>query len=500
MIQGTASHVGKSVLTAAFCRILKRKGYSVAPFKAQNMSNNSYVTKDGGEMGRAQAVQAEACGLAPSVLMNPVLLKPDTDKKAQVVALGKVAARVSSIGDAGYQRRFLPVVQDALEKLMNAYEVVVIEGAGSCAEINLKKRDLVNMSIAKSVKAPVILVGNIDWGGIFAQLVGTFELLDREEKKLVKAFIVNKFRGEIKLLQPGIDWIKKRTKRKVMGVIPYIRDLGLAEEDSITGQGLEPENGRTHKKYFIDVLWLPRISNFTDFEPLKKHKDIRLRYLPKPDPHTLPDLLIVPGTKSTIADLKYLYRSGLADHVKRAHAAGVPVLGICGGYQMLGGKIYDSAGVESEDQEIQGLGLLPIATTYERKKRTVQVKARHLESGTDISGYEIHMGQTRMLKKMPSFSRILEEGGKKKESFDGALMKTKHSFGSSWVAGTYLHGLFDTPAFLRVLLAQIEKKSGSNGFSKLGRTDKKPVINVYDRLADIIETHLDIAYFESLLA
>lgn len=515
MIQGTASNVGKSVLTAAFCRLLYRRGLRVAPFKAQNMSNNSFVTAAGGEIGRAQAVQAMACGIEPTELMNPVLLKPGSDMKAQVIVKGRPAANLFSIGDAGYREALEPVVRDALDRLRADYDVVVIEGAGSPAEMNLKDRDLVNMNLALYAKSPVLLCGDIDWGGIFAQLVGTYELLDPAERGLVKGFLINKFRGDPGILEPGLDWIENRTGIPVAAVLPFLSDLDMAEEDSIAcgnSSGLfdglrantilDAVSGKNRdvrdltvprEKLLIDVMWLPRISNFTDFEGLARCADVFLRYLHQPDRHRLPDLIIIPGTKSTMADLEYLHASGLAGYVMRAHRAGVPVLGICGGYQMLGRVIRDPGGAESNRTECSGLGILPLETDFETAKITGQVEARCRLTGETVRGYEIHMGRSRMLEDLPHLFEILKEGDYVPE---GAFKKG-HA-GSGDVYGTYLHGIFETSGFLNAFIGRLRRECGLAESGCAGSAEVNSD-GALDRLASVLEQSLRPGFLERIL-
>lgn len=514
MIQGTASNVGKSIVATALCRILTRQGYRVAPFKAQNMSNNSFPAIEGGEIGRAQAVQAEACGIAPSVLMNPVLLKPEADQKSQVVVMGKPFRRLSAGKYYTYQKELMFVVKQALRELMKNYDVVVIEGAGSPAEMNIKARDIVNMSVAKLVQSPVILVGDIDCGGIFAQLTGTLNLLSSAERKLVKGFIVNKFRGSKKILDPGLRWIEQRTHKKILGVLPYIHELGIAEEDSVALQkkgtglsynlpvrqaGLSPflEVGQRNQ-LLIHVLKLPRISNFTDFEVLEKESDVHLKYVTAPLRNEMPDLVLIPGSKSTVADLRFLWQSGLADQVKRFAKAGVPIVGICGGYQMLGEKIRDPHGIESDESSCRGLGLLPAETTFSKGKSTVQVKATHLESGLDVEGYEIHMGKTKSRNGSAPLFQISERDGKiVKNTYDGIV--------SNNVSGTYIHGLFDQNRFRRFFLNQIRQSAGLPKRPKRCQapTQCLPVrqagLAPFDQLADIAEQNIDMKFLMNIL-
>lgn len=489
MIQGSGSHVGKSVITAALCRIFKNKGYRVAPFKAQNMSNNSFATPEGGEIGRAQAAQAEASGVEPSVLMNPVLLKPLSDKEAQIIVMGKPIRDVIFMGDSGYHTRFMPVVGEALQKLREIYDVVVIEGAGSPAEMNLMSMDIVNMSIARLVKSPVLLVGNIDWGGIFAQLVGTYELLEPEEKKLVRGFIINKFRGEIKLLKPGLHWIEQKTGKKVLGVLPFIHDLAVAEEDSIVMDHAKKE--MNVQKLLVQVIRFPHISNFTDFDALRHEPDVDLQYIHEPNRHELPDLLILPGTKSTMSDLEYLWQSGLAHHIQRCARASVSIVGICGGYQMLGHEIFDSEGIESKQNHSRGLGLLPVVTKFKSEKTTKQVKAIHAESQLSVEGYEIHMGETQSIKGASPLFKIVQRGGDKVDSLDG--------FCKDGILGTYIHGMFDQSGFRRYFLNQIRERAGLKPLSVNTSGLPQNTNQAYDQLAEMMQNHADISFIETLL-
>lgn len=506
MVQGTASNVGKSILAAGLCRFFKNLGVKVAPFKSQNMANNSYVTKTGGEIGRAQAIQAFASKIAPTVEMNPILLKPTTDKKCQVVVMGKVVESASAFEYQNYKKKLIPQIFNALDHLRKSYDLIVIEGAGSPAEINLKKNDIVNMFIAKKISAPVILVGDIDKGGVFAQLIGTYQLLDPDEKKCVRAFLINKFRGDKKLLLPGLKWIEKKTKTKILGVIPYIQNFSIGEEDSVV---LEDESSAhaNHGKSFenkllIHVIKLPRISNFTDFDALKKEKTVSLNYIAHPPRNILPDLLILPGTKSTIADLKFLKSRGFQDYILRCQKAKVPILGICGGFQMLGEKIFDPYGVESKLRESDGLKLIPTITVFERKKTTAQVKAIHLESNLKIEGYEIHMGCTQGRNGQKPLFKITERYGLPIEDYDGIIfpstslegrLETRNSNqngNDSLVMGTYIHGLFDSPEFRSFFLNQIRKEVGLKTIKNENKDQEKETTG-FDQLAKIIEENID---------
>ena len=401
MVQGTTSHAGKSLMATALCRIFAQDGLRVAPFKAQNMSLNSFVTPDGGEFGRAQAVQAEAARVAPTVEMNPILLKPEGNRKSQVVVMGKPVAVASAREYYEMKLRLWPLVTRALDTLRSQYDIVVIEGAGSPAEINLKEHEIVNMRVARYANAPVIIVGDIDRGGVFASLVGTMALLEPEEQALVKAFVINKFRGDPSLLDSGFDMLKERTGVGVAGIIPWFDDIHIPEEDSL---GLQQTDSRQYadpdESLDIAVVRFPRIANFDDFDPFMGESRVRLRFITNLYDLGAPDLIILPGSKTTVADLEWMRESGIADAVITQRRTGTPVIGICGGYQMLGKRILDPEGVESPVPESQGLGLLPLTTTFAATKTTHQVRGRvtvanGLLSGCDsgvITGYEIHMG------------------------------------------------------------------------------------------------------------
>jgi adenosylcobyric acid synthase len=494
MIQGTASNVGKSIVTTALCRILKRRGFKVAPFKAQNMANNSYVTIEGGEIGRAQAVQALASGVLPSQCMNPILLKPSSDRTSQVVVMGKPAYTLSA---KEYQLKkidLLSIVEKALNQLREEFDIVVIEGAGSPAEINMKEKDIVNMRVAKMVGAPVILVADIDKGGVFAQIIGTYELLDPDEKNLVKGFLINKFRGDKDILMPGIQWIERRMGKPCLGVIPMIKNLEIDQEDGVVLDELACPVGRSSNKILIQVIRLPRISNFTDFEVLSREKDVELQYIEKPDRHCLPDVLILPGTKSTMADLQFLRSTGFEEYIQRCVKFGVMILGICGGYQMLGDTIEDPQRMESSELSIHGLGLLRMKTIFKQEKTTVQIKAVHLESQCPIEGYEIHMGHSIHNNGNSSFCRVIERQGQKVDDPEGSHKILADE--QSHILGTYIHGLFDNSEFRRYFLNQIRKKIGLELLPSQIMSDPR---NVYDALADAFEEHLDMNILNEIL-
>ena len=487
MIQGTASSVGKSVIVAALCRIFKQDGYKVAPFKAQNMALNSFVTAEGGEIGRAQVVQAEAAGIAPTVDMNPVLLKPATDSSCQVIVLGKAARTISAKDYYQYTPALLETITGALERLRAAYDIVVIEGAGSPAEINLKNNEVVNMRVARLAKAPVLLAGDIDRGGVFASLVGTLELLDKYEKLLVKGLIINKFRGDINLLQPGIDFLEKRTGLPVLGVIPYFRDIRIPQEDSVYLD--EREKSSPSGDLQITMIRLPHISNYDDFDPLEQ-EGIPVSYITQRFEMGNPHLIILPGTKSTVADLAYLRQSGMADAILERAKAGTPVLGICGGYQMLGKKILDPDRVESGEKEVPGFGLLDSVTEFAPEKSTTQVKAQVTADvgllagarGQHILGYEIHMGQTKINEKTSPF-RIIETPQGAADYPDGAMNE------KGTVIGTYMHGLLHNDDFRKIFLNNIRRYWGLAQSKENALLDKE---KEYDKLADLARGSLDI--------
>ncbi len=488
MIQGTTSSAGKSIMVTALCRIFRQDGYRVAPFKAQNMALNSFVTAGGGEMGRAQVVQAEAAGIAPTVDMNPVLLKPTSDAGCQVVVLGKVARTISARDYYRYTPALLETVTEALERLRSQYDIVVIEGAGSPAEINLKDQEIVNMRIAKIHDTPVLLVGDIDRGGVFASLVGTLELLDQDERELVKGFIINKFRGDVTLIKSAIDFLEKRTGKPVLGVVPYFRDIRIAQEDSVYLDERPEKSNRGDLN--IVVIRLPHISNYDDFDALED-AGCSVHFSSRSSDLNNAHLIILPGTKSTAADLAFLRQSGLADIILQKARAGTPVVGICGGYQMLGQKIVDPHKVESGEIETAGLGLLDVITEFSPEKSTRQVRARVIADpgllegtrGQEIVGYEIHMGQTRSGEKVGAFQVFGTPQGSA-DYRDGVL----NALGT--ILGTYLHGLFHNNDFRRSFLRNLRLYHGLPENTESIEIDKE---REYDKLADLVRRSLDIS-------
>lgn len=491
MLQGTSSHVGKSLLCTALCRIFWQEGFRVAPFKAQNMALNSYITLDGGEIGRAQGAQAEAAGVVASVKMNPVLLKPKQDQTAQVVVLGKPLADMSA---RDYRAKFLPeavgLVEKCITELRQEYQVLVIEGAGSPAEVNLKDRDIVNMRTAFLAEAPVLLVADIDRGGVFAALVGTLELLEPHERKQVAGFIINKFRGDLSLLKPGLDFLEQRTGKPVLGVIPYLSEHGIEEEDSValTGRLKNQAAGELD----IAVIQLPRISNFTDFDPLARVPGVALRYVGSEDNLGLPDAVIIPGTKNTLQDLIFLRERGLDQQIKRLADQGVPVVGICGGYQMLGKMLYDPWSSEATVGHLPGLGLLDMETTFQREKQThrctAKLSASQLSWGRlphySVMGYEIHTGEVQLGAGLKPLLEITSRSGKAVSVSDGTVAR------EGQIIGTHLHGLFDNTAFLLDWINYLRQRKD---LPRLTQEQLPPLgQEKYDRLAMLVKQHLDM--------
>ena len=488
MVQGTGSHAGKSLLVMALCRIFSREGLRVAPFKAQNMSLNSFVTPDGCEFSRAQAVQAEAAGVAPHVEMNPILLKPQDGLRSQVVAMGKPLSVVSAREYWEMTPQLWPLVTRSLDTLLEGNDIVVIEGAGSPAEINLREQEIVNMRVARYAEAPVILVGDIDRGGVFASLLGTVALLEPEERALIRALVINKFRGDPSLLDSGLEVLKRRTGVPTVGVLPFFTDVTLPEEDSVGLENIPATQPVTEAALDVAVIRLPHIANFDDFDPLRREPGVRLRYVDSPGRMGSPDLIVIPGSKTTVADLEWMRQRGLDQSVSAARRAGRPVVGLCGGYQMLGHSILDPERVESNRPQTEGLGLLPVKTVFESKKATFQVKADIVSErglmagsqGSSISGYEIHMGRTSGSGSVPF--RIRERSGKPADAPEGALDS------QGLTLGTYLHGLFHNHGFRRGLLLHLAaEKNISLPAGALQDMERE-----YDRLADLVSRHLDM--------
>lgn len=482
MLQGTGSNVGKTILATALCRIFLEEGMRVAPFKSQNMALNSYVTRDGLEMSRAQALQAQACRIEPDVRMNPILLKPNSDTGAQVVLMGKSKGTMSAKKYMAARSGFLPLVRDAYASLSNDYDVMVIEGAGSPAEINLMADEIVNMRVAELAHAPVLLVGDIDQGGVFASLVGTLALLPEDQNERIRGFIINKFRGDRGILEPGLEQLSRMTQREVLGVIPYLKRLLLPEEDSVAfKEGQRITGGPSHcesgtAQVTVAVLDLPRISNFTDFDPFFLEHEVELRIIREGDEIGTPDALMIPGSKSVAADLSYLQKNGLADDIRSFAFNGGVVVGICAGFQMMGEVIEDPFELEGPQQKIEGLGLFHMATVLEREKILRRVMARHLESGHPVSGYEIHHGRTELKGYAPLFQLSAGTEG---------VASTK---GNLW--GTYLHGVFDQDSFRHWFIDRLRQKKG---LPELGTVQVNYRIDDHiNRLASVVRSELQM--------
>lgn len=490
MVQGTASSVGKSLVVTALCRFFHREGIRVAPFKAQNMALNSAVTIDGLEIGRAQAVQAEAAGLAPTVDMNPILIKPEGDSRAQLVVMGKPAGSFTASEYHAHRPRLQGVIADCLDRLRRSYDLVVIEGAGSPAEINLKPRDIVNMHVARLADAPVLLVGDIDRGGVFAAFVGTLELLDPDERERVAAFVVNKFRGDLTLLQPGLDWLTARTGKPVLGVLPYVPRLRIADEDSVSLDERTTRRRPGRDQLDIAVVRVPRISNYDDVEALEHSPGVVVRFAESPAELRGADLVILPGSKNTAADLAWLRASGIAAVIEERARAGEPVLGICGGCQMLGERIDDPDGIESAEPHVAGLGLLPLATRFARDKLTAQVVARLASDSflgneqVTVRGYEIHMGVVEQTHACTSPFELIARNGAPVHVADGAIAA------SGAVVGTMLHGIFETEALRASMLRCLRERRGLA--EPVGTARPPTKHDEYDRLEATLRAHVDL--------
>lgn len=497
MVLGTGSSVGKSIFVAGLCRALSNRGLPVAPFKSQNMSNNSYITAQGKEMGRAQVFQAQAARIEPSELMNPILLKPTTDVGSQVIVLGKATGNYTARDYFRKKESLLPIAVEAFRTLEKQYSHIILEGAGSPAEINLRSRDIVNMGFAEAIDSKVVIVGDVDRGGVFAALYGTYLLLTPEERERVAGFLINKFRGDVSLLEPGIVQISEMMGIPCLGVIPYISDLLIDDEDSAneirrSKPAVAPEN-----RIRIGVIRLKHISNFTDFTVFYREPDVELRYIDRAQELADLDLIVIPGSKSTIADMEDLRSRGLADALLEQHRKGVPILGICGGYQILGESIEDDEGVETNaGASVHGLGLLPVTTRMASDKRTARsigvVESVFLTDdivNAEVHGYEIHMGVTAPTDSSPTGSSRTESSPirpwlKTATGTDGFVS------GDGAVAGTYFHGIFDNDGFRTGLLNHLRSKRGLPTHSE---TATRNLIDLeYDRVAQIVEDHVDV--------
>ncbi len=485
MFQGTGSSVGKSMLCAALCRILKQDGLKVAPFKAQNMALNSYATSEGLEMGRAQVTQAEAAGMEPTVKMNPVLLKPTSDRRSQIIVGGKPIGTMSAMEYDRFKPQLRQMVKEIYDELEDSVDVVVIEGAGSPAEINLKKGDIVNMSMAKSADAPVILIGDINPGGVFASLYGTVKLLDADEQARIKGIVINKFRGDVKILEPGLKMLEDLLGIPVIGVIPWM-DIDMEDEDSVT-ERFSRRGGQGQIK--TAIVRLPHISNFTDFNLLGSEADVAVNYITRASEVKDADIVILPGTKNTIEDLNWLKQQGIADEIVRHARRGGMVIGICGGYQMLGEMLHDPLHVESRIPEIAGLGLLNLEVTFEAEKTTVQAHGNiRCESGwlaehndLMLDGYEIHSGVNTFGESCVPFLYLNE-----RNEPDGVTNRQGN------VIGSYLHGIFDTGSFWRAIVNHVRKEKGMEENTDDLMTIHEFRSREFDRLASIVRQNIDM--------
>ena len=492
MIQGTMSNVGKSLLTGGLCRILYEEGYRVAPFKSQNMALNSFITKDGLEMGRAQVMQAEAAHIEPDVSMNPILLKPTNDMGSQVVVNGEVLKTMTAKDYFAFKKKLIPEVMKAYNKLDEKYDIIVIEGAGSPAEINLKTEDIVNMGMAEMADAPVLLVGDIDRGGVFAQLIGTIILLEPKEKARIKGLIINKFRGDVSILEPGIEMLEEKTGIPVVGVIPYLR-VDIDDEDSLSDR-LNVNNEVA--QIDVAVIRTPRISNFTDFNPFSYMEGVSLRYVTSVAELKDPDIIILPGSKNTMGDLAWLRQNGLESAILKSADRGKLIFGICGGYQMLGEKLFDPDFIE-EGGEMSGLGLLPMETTFEKTKVRARVKGKFLDNvdgelqklrGLEFEGYEIHMGISKLKENVKPMTRLSnDEMGIDK--FEGAYKDN--------VCGTYVHGIFDNEQVTKTIIEAICEKKGLKELRTMNFEEYKN--KQYTLLAKGVREHIDLKKIKEIL-
>ena len=477
MVQGTMSNAGKSLLVAGLCRIFKQDGYRVAPFKSQNMALNSFITSEGLEMGRAQVMQAEAAGMTPMVCMNPILLKPTNHTGSQVIVNGEVLGNMSARDYFAFKKQLVPDIKKAFKKLEEYADIIVIEGAGSPAEINLKQNDIVNMGMAEMVDAPVLLVGDIDRGGVFAQLLGTLMLLEEKEKKRVKGLVINKFRGDKSILDPGIEMLEEKGDVSVVGVVPYM-ELSLEDEDSLT----ERFDRKSEGLIDIAVIRYPRISNFTDFNVFEQMPEVTVRYVTSISELHHPDIIFLPGSKNTMGDLKWMRQNGLEAAVKKL-SEDIPVFGICGGYQMLGQEISDPDGVE-EGGKIRGMELLPVSTILMAEKKRCQIEGKierlsglfHVLSDCKFKGYEIHMGRTGTEEKVVVTSDMNEN-----------------------IYGSYVHGLFDEGTIANSMIQTLAEKKGieiENGEFEDYQTFKD---KQYDKLADTLRMYLNMEEIYEML-
>lgn len=499
MLQGTASSVGKSLLTAALCRIFRQEGYNAAPFKSQNMASNSFITEEGLEMGKAQASQAEAAGIRPSAYMNPILLKPSGDRNAEVILKGKAYKNMTAMEYHEFKPQLKNMITEVYNELISTYDILVIEGAGSPAEINLRDKDIVNMGMAEIADCPVLLVGDIDRGGVFASIYGTIMLFTEEERKRVKGILINKFRGDKNILEPGLKMLEDLTGIPVVGVIPY-GDFNIEDEDTLTQRFTR--NINTEGKVTVEIIQLPRISNFTDFHVFETLPDVHIRYISRGESIGNPDILILPGSKNTIEDLKYLRESGLERDIIRAYKNGSYIFGICGGYQMLGEKILDPHGLEGNIKELKGLCLLDIETIFEEEKITAQVEGEILFAGegihqnckaTKVKGFETHRGRSILGEDVKPFLQINKKLGQEVNYTDGAISDDGRVF------GTYLHGIFDEVNFTQRFIDSILREKGLTPSGNTVKTFEEFKNQEYAKLAKLVKENIDLEKIYKIL-
>lgn len=498
MIQGTMSNAGKSLIAAGLCRIFKQDGFRVAPFKSQNMALNSYITEEGLEMGRAQVVQAEAAGVKPEAAMNPILLKPTNDSGSQVIVNGIPIGNMPAREYFAYKKKLVPEIEKAFHGLSERFDIIVLEGAGSPAEINLKQDDIVNMGMARMADAPVLLVGDVDRGGVFAQLYGTVELLEPKERARIGGLVVNKFRGDVTILEPGLRMIEEKLSIPVAGVIPWL-SVDLEDEDSL-GTHLEGTVSRTGAVVDIAVIRLPRISNFTDFSIFGAIPQVRLRYVSRADELGNPDLVLLPGTKNTIEDLLWMRQNGLEGKILKLASLKVPVFGICGGFQMLGESLWDPEGVESGRalKPVPGMGLLPVCTVFGKEKTRTRVSGSLTGiggifeelSGMELEGYEIHMGETK--RALPPLAYVMEsQSGSHLAKMDGCQKGN--------IYGTYIHGFFDQEKIPRTMVKALMKAKGITDSMEEGKSFEAYREEQYERLAAALRKGLDMELIYRLM-
>ncbi|MEL6138252.1 MAG: cobyric acid synthase CobQ [Cyanobacteria bacterium J06628_6] len=490
MVVGTTSHAGKSLMVTVLCRLLSRRGWRVAPFKGQNMALNAYVTGTGAEIGYAQAVQSWAAGVPPQAEMNPILLKPQGDSTSQVIIKGRPAGVTTA---AEYYENFFDIgwqaIQESLSRLEQEFDLLICEGAGSPAEINLKHRDLTNMRVATTLDAPTILVADIDRGGVFAHIIGTLELLAPEERALIKGFVINKFRGQRALLQSGIDWLEERTGIPVIGVVPWLDGAVLPAEDSLSL--MERPKVKASAELNIAVIRLPRISNFTDFDPLEAEPSVNVRYLGPKDDLGYPDAVILPGTKTAISDLLILQRTGMAEAIQDYAAAGGTVMGICGGFQIMGQMLADPEGLEGQEGRYRGLSILPLRTVITQNKvaRQRSVSSKYPQEGLPVTGYEIHQGRTQLV--------VTSDGSNGQPAapaflpiFDDRSLGIVDETQSVW--GTYLHGIFDNGPWRRAWLNRLRKQRGLSSLPTGIANYRDQRDTMLNTLADSVERYIDL--------